>query len=180
MKSLELYLQGLKKYSNYQIKQIIYLFKTISSDISKVIILGFIFWNHLYPYLAALTLLFLLRSFSGGMHFDTYLGCLATTAGYFILSIIVLPPIYIPLTAKILLLVVCMIICDRLGPITSKYRPPLSSPKIILCRNITLSLIFLFIVLLYIIPDSPYMTVGFWVIILHSLQLAFAKLVSAK
>lgn len=176
MKYLENRLRETKKYTNYQIQQILYLTKTLSADISKTIVLSIMFSKHFDQFFIAMILLFLLRSYSGGMHFHTYLGCLIATIIYFFMALYILPPIEVNFAVKVLCLTFCMLLCDRVGPVISKYRPPLSLPKILLCRNITVCLIFLFIIILYVIPEHPYITIGFWVIILHSCQLLAAKL----
>lgn len=176
MKYLEQQLRKKNKYTNYQVKQIIYLVKAISSELSKIIIMAVLFKNHIPAYFAALTILFFLRSFSGGLHFNTYAGCLIATITYFFLAIMVLPSFTVPFAIKFSMLIVCMIMFSRLTPVTSKYRPPLSQPKIIICQNITTTFTFLFTIILYIIPDNPYVTVGFWIIILHLLQLLTSKL----
>ena len=176
MKHLEEKLRLKNKYTEYQIQQIMYLVKTISSELSKIIIMAFLFRNHIPVYIFALFALFFLRSFGGGIHFNTYIGCLITTVSYFVLAILVLPSLEVPFYIKFLALNVCMILCSRIPPATSKYRPPLSQPKIIICQNITTTFVFCFTILLYIFPESHYITVGFWVIILHLLQLIVAKL----
>lgn len=176
MKFIEQKLTESKKYTRYQVKKIMYVLKTLSADISKVVILGIIFRNHFVSYIAALTALFMLRSFSGGIHNKTYLGCFATSLVYFLLSIMILPQITISFSIRILLLTACMVICEWIGPITSKYRPPLSQAKIALCKSITTTVIFSFILIANIVPSSPNVTVGFWVVILHTLQLVIAKL----
>lgn len=178
MKTLEQRLTECNKYTRYQVKKIVYVVKTLSSDISKLLLMGIFFHKQLPAYIVALTFLFLLRSYSGGLHFNTYLGCFLTSLTYFILSILVLPTIQIDFVQKIILLTTCMIICDRIGPITSKHRPPLSQPKILICRNITVCIIFLCIIIQYVIPGNPYINIGFWVVILHTLQLFAAKLIN--
>lgn len=180
MKLLENKLRTTGKYTNYQIQQIIYLVKTFSSDISKSVLLAILFRNHLDLFALVMVMLFLLRSYSGGMHFHTYMGCLIATTCYFSLAILILPQISVPFAYKVLFLIVCMILCDRVGPVTSEYRPPLSPERITHFRNITITLLFLFILILYVIPEHPYSNVGFWVIILHSLQLVAAKLLAQK
>ena len=179
MKSIEQRLTDSKKYTRYQVQKIMYVIKTLSADISKVILLGIIFRNHFLSYIVAMTVLFLLRSFSGGIHNNTYIGCFMSTLIYFLLSIIILPKITISFSIKVLLLTACIVLCEWIGPITSKHRPPLSQAKIAICKSITVTNIFLFILIGNIIPNSPYITVGFWVIILHTLQLIVAKLMIA-
>ena len=41
-------------------------------------------------------------------------------------------------------------------------------------------IIFFYLILMYITPESPYITAGFWVIILHTMQLIAAKLLKMK
>lgn len=179
MKSIEQRLTESKKYTRYQVQKILYVIKTLSADISKVIILGMIFHNYFLFYIVAMTVLFLLRSFSGGIHNNTYIGCFMSTLIYFLLSIVILPQITISFSIKILLLTACIVICEWIGPITSKHRPPLSLAKISICKSITVTNIFLIILITNIIPSSPYITTGFWVVILHTLQLIVAKLIIA-
>ena len=37
-------------------------------------------------------------------------------------------------------------------------------------------IIFIYLTLTYIVPENPYITVGFWVIILHTMQLVTARI----
>lgn len=180
MKYLENRLRATEKYTNYQIQQILYLVKTFSSEFSKSLVIAFLFRKHLDAYAVVMITLLLLRSYSGGLHFHTYMGCLIATTCYFSLAILILPQITVPFSVKMLCLVFCMILCDRVGPVTSEYRPPLAPDRITHFRNITITLIFLFIVIFCLIPEHPYTTIGFWVIILHSLQLVIAKLQAQK
>ena len=177
MKYIEQRLTDSNKYTRYEVKKIMYVIKTFSADTSKILILGIIFHKHIVAYLVALTVLFLLRSFSGGIHNNTYWGCFLTSFTYFLLSIIILPQIAVSFPLKVLLMTACIILCEWIGPVTSKYRPPLSPAKISVCKSITISTIFAFIVITNIIPESPYTSIGFWVIILHTLQLMLAKLI---
>lgn len=179
MKFIEQKLMESQKYTRYQVQKIIYVLKTLSADISKVVIMGIIFRNNLLSYIVALTALFLLRSFSGGIHNNTYIGCFMTSLAYFLLAIEILPQIPLSFSFKILLLTACMVICEWIGPITSKHRPPLSQSKIAVCKSITTTVIFSFILIANIIPSSPYISVSFWGVILHTLQLSIAKLLSA-
>ena len=176
MKYIEEKIRSTGKYTNYQIKQIMYLIQSISSEISKIIIMGILFRNNIPTYLFALIVLSFLRCYSGGLHFNTYIKCLLATISYFILAINILPHIIVPFEIKFVLLNVCMILLSKFTPVISKYRPPLSAPKILICQNITTTFTFVYIILLYIMPDNPLLTVGFWIIILHIAQLFISKL----
>lgn len=48
------YLRNKYHISNYQISQIFFLFKTLASEMSKIIIMGFLFSNQLSHYIYAL------------------------------------------------------------------------------------------------------------------------------
>lgn len=175
MKTLKNHLKEKYNLSNYQIARLVFLAKTLASEISKMIILAVLFYKHLPLYFFALFIMLILRTYTGGIHFYTYIGCLVTTTIFLVLGIIVLPNIVVPLNIKLFLLLLCIITCYHIGPIPSKYRPPYSEQFIRKCKLIVSSAICIYTFVLYIVPDSKYMIVGFWIIILHTLQLIIAK-----
>lgn len=175
MKTLKHYLKEKCNLSNYQIAQLVFLIKTLSSEVSKMIIMAIIFYKYLPLYFFALFIMIVLRCNTGGIHFYTYIGCFITSTLFLLLGIILLPDMTIPLNIKILLLLLCIITCYHIGPIPSKYRPAYSKQFIRKCKSNVSFFIFLYSILLYIIPESPYLIVGFWIIILHTLQLIIAK-----
>lgn len=162
--------------SNYQIAQLCFLVKTLFSELSKIIIMGMLFHNHLPAYFFSLFAMLFLRCSTGGLHFYTYAGCLMMSILYITLSILVLPNISLPVYMQLFLLLICMILCYSIGPVVSKYRPTPSSQLFVRGRNFTCTFIFIYALALYIIPANHLMTVGFWTIILHSLQLIAAKI----
>lgn len=161
--------------SSYQIAQLEFLGKTLFSEISKIFIMGIVFYNHLSIYFFALFIMIILRCNTGGLHFYTYIACLATSTLFLLLGINLLPNISVPLNVKLFLLLLCIITCYQIGPIPSKYRPAYSK-QFIQKRKLSVSFfICIYTLVLYIIPESPYLIVGFWIIILHTLQLTVAK-----
>lgn len=167
-----------KKYnlSGYQIAQIIFLFKTLGSELSKIVIMGLLFFNHISHYFFALFIMLFLRCTTGGLHFYTYLGCLLTSIFYLGMAIYVLPHFILPQYIQLLLLLLCILLCNYIGPITSKYRPKECESRFNKFKKIITMFIFIYALILYIIPENTYISVGFWVIILHSLQLLLAKI----
>lgn len=163
--------------TNYQIAQLVFLTKTFVSETSKILIMGMIFHKYLKQYLFALVIMLVLRCFSGGVHFDTYPSCLLASILFLWTALILLPDVSIIIYLKILLLLISLFACHFIGPITSKYRPAYSKEFIRNCKYRISIFIFLYALLTYIIPDSQYLTVGFWVIVLHTSQLIFAKFV---
>lgn len=162
--------------SSYQIAQIFFLFKTLGSELSKIVIMGILFHDKMMLYLFGLLIMVFLRSTTGGIHFYTYFKCLATSILYLWLSIYILPLISFPMYIQLLALLACILICHHIGPIPSKYRPIASKDHYEKLTNFACTFIFLYTLTLYIIPVNQYITVGFWIIILHALQLLVATL----
>ena len=162
--------------SNYQIAQIAFFFKNIFSELSKMLIMGILFHRHLKMYFFLLVLMCLLRSFSGGIHFYTYKNCLICSVVYMWIAISVLPNIVLPWHARLFLLHACIMVCYCIGPVLSKYRTHFPQKRLYYCRNVTCLIICIYAFIMFIIPENPYLISGFWMIILHSLQLSAAKI----
>lgn len=176
MKTIKKHLQETYHLSNYQIAQLIFLFKTTISELSKIIIMGILFYNQLGSYVFALFVMLFLRCSTGGLHFYTYIGCLSTSIIYMWLAVLVFPSISLPAFIRLPLLLTCIVSCYIIGPVVSKYRPKPSTRLFVRGRNTTCLFIFVYALVQYIIPDTPILRAGLWVIILHSLQLAIAKI----
>lgn len=165
------------QFSDFQIAQLQFFFKTVASELSKLLIIGFIFRDRLDLYLFATLVMLPLRIAVGGLHCKTYLSCFLTTFFYTFLSLMVLPEIPVNKLCQMILLFICMLCNYYVGPVTSRVHVPLSESHVKKVRIEAFLLIFFYITLLYIVPESPYMTVGFWVIILHTLQLIAARII---
>lgn len=176
MEQLKRHLKNTYHLSSYQVAQIFFLFKTLSSEISKMLIMGFLFHDRVSLYIFALLVMVFLRSSMGGLHFYTYAGCLITSILYLWLSIYLLPHIMIAKYLQVAALLLCILICNRIGPVVSKYRPDVCRERFEQCKRFITKFIFCYTLILYIIPENKYLYVGFWVIILHSLQLIVAKI----
>ena len=176
MQPLKNYLQQNYQLSNYQIAQIFFLFSIITSELSKIIILTIIFYPKWHFYLFALLITLFLRSAMGGLHFYTYIGCLFVSTLYFYLILFVFSKIVITQQKQIIFLLLTIPICYSIGPITSKYRPKDCKKHFQNGKIFTSIFIFSYALILCLIPENPYFTIGFWSIILHSLQLITAKI----
>ncbi len=176
MNQIKIYLRNTYHLSNYQIAQIFFLFKTMASEISKILLMGILFHDRIPLYLFALVIMICLRSVMGGLHFYTYIGCLLTSILYIWLALYLLPQLAIPKYAQIVSLLLCSLICYRVGPIISKYRPAECEKQFHKCTRFACCFILFYTIIIWIMPESPYLMVGFWVIILHSLQLIIAKI----
>ncbi len=163
-------------FTDYQVAKLRYFFLTMISELSKLLFLGFCFADVLGLFIWTNILFQLLRSSCGGLHCKTYFGCLFVSFGYMLLAIRILPLIFIPKVLQMIILLACIIISYHIGPLTSVYHPVLSEKISRHLKNKCFFIIFLYLLVLYVLPPSPYITVGFWVIILNTCQLILAKI----
>ena len=169
-------LKSTYQFSDYQIAQLGFLAKTLLSEASKIFIIGLFFRKELPFFLICMAILTLLRTSTGGLHCKTYLSCLVASCLYVVITIKFLPLIPIQQLPAMLLLIICAVIDYFIGPVTSDVHLPLSEGAKQKGRICTLITIFIFIILMYIIPENLYVITGFWIIISHTLQLIAAKI----
>ncbi len=162
--------------SNYQIAQFFYFMKTLASESSKILIMGILFHSKWRFYLFALLIMICVRCAMGGLHFYTYPGCLTASVLYLWLAVYILPHLLVPVYVQLPALAGCLITCHLIGPITSRYRPEECKKHFPMYKRLVMMFLFAYAIVLFLFPDNPYLFVGFWVILLHSLQLIAAKI----
>lgn len=165
------------QFSDYQVAVLQFIAKTLASEISKLLIMGFIFKDRLGIYAVAVTVMIFLRTATGGLHCKTYISCFLVSFTYMFLAIMVMPMIPVNKVFQLILLFVCMLCNYYVGPVTSTVHLPLRDGLVKRVKIQAFLFIFFFIVITYIVPENPYITVGFWVIILHTLQLVAARII---
>lgn len=177
---MHIYFKIQKKYNytDYQMKLILYAVKSFLSEFSKFFILSIYFTltSHTYYFFWVFFILAFMRFFSGGLHCKTYVGCLLSSFIYTCFCIQILPHIPINKPVQLILLLVVIIILFKITPVPSKYRPPYTEYKKYFCRlQITIAILGYWTLVL-ILPSYPYISMGFWVIIIHTLQLYISYL----
>ncbi len=165
------------EFSDYQIAQLAYLAKTLVSEFSKLLIMGIIFHSMLGIYVFAVTVMLLLRTATGGLHCKKYVSCFLVSFSYMFLSLIVLPCIPVNKVFQLIFLFICMLGNYYIGPVTSAVHAPLREHLVKRVRLQAFLIVFFYLAITYIIPENPYTIAGFWVIILHTLQLAAARMI---
>ena len=170
-------------YTNYEIALIKYVIHSIISEFSKLLLLGFFYYSigKLNMLIASFFLLLLLRFNGGGFHYKHYLSCLTVTFIISLLSISVFPLIQIPNYSIVIpVLILCMITNYKIGPFASPFRP---SPNMYLlksCKNNGFVITLIFIIIVSIFNTNkfiqPYLIVGFWTVVLHTIQMIIAKI----
>ena len=163
-------------FTDYQVAQLAHLTKTLLAELSKLIIMGILFIKDLPLYIAAIIMLLLMRTSTGGLHCKTYLTCLLSSCAYMFICIKLLPMIPLPIIVQITTLPLCMAANYKYGPVTSDIHMPLTELNKEKGRLRALLIIFTFSMVMSVIPDNKYLIVCYWVIIVHSLQLVYAKI----
>lgn len=183
MSTLSSKLQKTFGYSDYEMAIIKYSVTALFSELSKIIILSILYAviGKFDLFLVSSALLILLRLNGGGYHCKHYITCLLLTAFVTSAAIIFLPLINIPNYSIVLIsLTICLFITYYIGPVPSPFRPEPDTLLIKQCNNKSFLTIFFFIVIVSIFNSNtvirPYLMVGFWTIILHTLQLIVAKI----
>ncbi|MBQ4282988.1 MAG: accessory gene regulator B family protein [Lachnospira sp.] len=170
------YIQKSFGYSNYEIAQLRHAFKVYISEISKMLIIGLFFITRLPLFIWTLLIFQLMRQATGGMHFKTYISCLIASLSFFILSIDILPLIPVCRLIQLISLLICVIISHCLGPVISDIHMPLSKDAIAKAKLRLITIVFFYMLFLFIMPQNAYTNSGFWVIILNTLQLIVARI----
>lgn len=155
-----------------------YFFSCIIYEGSKIILflLFFALTQRLKGFLYSMIILLPLRIISGGLHFKHYLSCLAFSFGYFYLVNVLLSGLMPSYSITLVVLCICIFINYYIGPITSDSRPVLSAEDIKRGKlHIVIATVYdtLLTALFYETELAP---IGFWTIVLHSVQLIIAKL----
>lgn len=170
------YLAKEHNYTDYQIKVVRYVLKSLFSEFTKFIIMGIFFFAFSYQlqYLWCMLIFALLRRYSGGLHCNTYLSCLLVTFLYMVSCIMILPLYTPPRLMQLALMVAAIVIMYKTAPVPSQYHAELSSQQTFRYRTFLLTIVFSYFIALFIIPSNQYILCGFWVIIIHSIQLLIA------
>lgn len=173
------YLQDSFGYTDFQIGQIRYTVASILSEISKLILMGFFFalTGYFTQYIIAITVLLVLRTCTGGLHFKHYFSCLAVSFIILFLGVCVLPHFIFPRPLYFAFLLVCVAINYLFAPIVSSYRPIPNGIRIRKSKRQSFGIITIYALIMFIVPTNLYIVTGFWIIMLQSFQLLVAKLI---
>ena len=164
--------------SEKQKKMAIYHLKCWLYDGSKFLIflVFFFFIERLDMYLYAFIILLPLRLNTGGLHFKHYWSCLLFSFVYMLTVTIPLADIRLPYGVSILLLLLCVVINGSIGPICSASRPALPQQEIIKYRQKGALLTCYDTLLTMLFWNTHLAPVGFWTIVLHSVQLVIGNI----
>lgn len=169
----------LHDFTDYELKLIRFYILGYLYDISKMIMLGIFFYciGRFTDFWFALVPLLLLRKNTGGYHLKTYWTCFLASFAYLGLAVIVLPAVIpISLTWMQLCLLVCAWIMYYIGPISSNREFNLNQEQLLKAHIQSFQIVLVISILLFLFPESKYLIVSFWTVVLHSIQLIITKL----
>ena len=155
-----------------------YFFSCIVYEGSKIILflLFFTITGHLKEFLYSILILLPLRIISGGLHFKHYLSCFAFSFGYFYVVTTPLRSMIPTFGITFVTLCICVLVNFHVGPVTSDSRPALSAKDIKQGKLHILVATIYDTILTIVLYDTELAPIGFWTILLHSVQLVIAKL----
>lgn len=166
-------------YSDYQIKLIRFTLTSFFYDVSKTLIFMVYFYatGKFIDFIFAIVPLILLRTKTGGVHLKKYWSCFLISFVYLYSVINILPTIVAvhPL-AIYLILLICAVLDYMIGPVTLRKRPDAEEKFIKKAKIQSFQVVLIVAVLLFIFPNTPYLIVSFWTVVLHTLQLSIIKL----
>jgi len=176
MGRLETVLKNAGKGDRLTLIKLRYGLEVAKNEVIKFIVLFIIFalLSHQIEYLFAVALLLPVRSFSGGMHMKSNIGCFSYSFGFFLLAIELLPRL--PVTALMLLIVLAavIVIFAFFSPIPSYKRPVKTKERRAALKRISMIILGADIIVLLLMWNfgfNNYFVVGVWVLSLQALQL---------
>lgn len=165
-------------YTDLEIRRIKYALTVIGSELSKMIIMFFIFLyiGKAKEYLISLLVLCSLRIFSGGAHMKHYWTCFLCSLFVLSLSSCIFPQIPLTELETTILTGFCGIITYCIGPIPSKMRPTISYTSWKKFRLKATIIPFIYFGITILFPKYPYLDVIVWTIIVQTLQLIITNI----
>ena len=165
-------------FSEYELKKIKYFYLCLLYEGSKfLLMLLFFSCVHLQrEYLVAIVVLLSIRGFSGGIHLQTYTGCLIFSFAFMLSSILCSQTITLSNTTQNAILALCILLMLFVGPVTSSNRPALTQKQNMIYRCITCSVLLFYLILFIAAKTFPYRNICFWVIVFQISQLVAAKI----
>lgn len=155
---------------------LIFFLKCMASEFSKIFIFSIVFYilGLSREFCVALFFMMLYRTSSGGLHCKTYLSCLSLSFLILLSGILLGIYIHMDFLIKIPLTIIMAIVGYLLSPVQAPTRPPLEKRLVRRAKRRTFISIMIFLCLLCIFTTYRYTNIGFWLLVLHDLQLIIA------
>ena len=178
MKKFLGYMQKTYNYSDYQIELIKYAILTITSEVSKLIII-FAFFSCIGKFVESLIgimVLLFLRLSGGGFHCEHYTSCLLTSFSFVFASValsdlVVIHPVIIAVS-----MLISIGVAYKMVPVVSFHRNEPSQQLIKQSRKLNFTFLFISMLVTTLFFNSHFCMVIYWTCILHTIQLLLTKI----
>jgi accessory gene regulator B len=154
-----------------------YSLEVITNDLSKYLILLALFsaCGKITDFIYSSLALIMIRSFTGGLHFASYIRCIVFTGLFFCTSILLKTYVYLNSTITISLFIFSLSTVILFAPLCSKSRPEYSIKKRFNFKLIGALLLILNFGMYFLATKNPYLINSVWVMSLQSFQILIAK-----
>lgn len=154
-----------------------YSLELITSDLSKCIILLGLFsiLGKTTDYVYSLLALLMIRSFTGGLHFKKYIGCIIFTGFFFCISILLKTHISLNFTILSTLFIFSSFTIFLFAPLCDKSRPNYSNQKRNRFKSISIIILSFHFISYFFASKNPYLINSVWVMSLQCFQILIAK-----
>jgi accessory gene regulator B len=134
-------------------------------------------------YCLALGIMLPVRVFSGGFHMQTNIGCFIVSFCLLLFAVCVLPIISISAGTLIMIMLLANVLILFCAPVATNKKPIHTRKRYQLQKIKTVTSVIIdssFLSFLLMQGEIYYLSVGVWILVLHSMQLLAAWIVNAK
>lgn len=170
------------QFSDLQIARIHYVIIAFASEISKILILFFLFLvlGMEADFFASIAVLLSIRNFTGGIHLQHYLSCLFFTFTFLLTAIVLGQHCFLPVWFQVLSLSICMGAIYIIGPVSSDNRPAPAPQKCLIFKVTACFITALYLILILCVKNLPFKNLVYWVTFLQIMQLTAAKITKER
>lgn len=180
--NIHTYLSQEFHFTDLEIARIRYAIISIFSETSKILIMFFLFYlsgMHV-EFLISIIVLLSIRNFTGGIHLQHYLSCLAFTFTFLLCAILLSRYCVLPLWMEIMMIGGGMPVVYKIGTVSSDKRPAPSPQRSFVFKVTACLILTAYVILFLCVKNLPWIHLIFWVIVLQIAQLTVAKMIKER
>lgn len=166
-------------FTDTEISRMDYTIRVFFYEASKIFVFIAIFTllGKLEEYVICLVALLPFRWISGGLHFKNYWSCFLFSFLFFTIITNLLIQVNVPENFQFLIFLICNVAMYRIGPVTSKYKTPMTMQRYNFLRKLASVILILYTIFTLSLENVPHRNIIFWSVVLQVIQLFCAKLV---
>jgi accessory gene regulator B len=181
MTQIEAFLLSVGIEDRLTLVKIKYGLEILRNEVTKFVILIIAFYisGYLLQFLFATSILLPLRSFAGGLHMRTNIGCFLCSLIVFLLQINILPMLSVSTPILFVILIISSFIVAYTAPIPNKKRPIKTKRRYHTLKIISMVAIVAvdaILMSLFCADHEVFFIIGIWVVVLQALQMLIARI----